>query len=196
MRPKRKKRRRKGGKGEVVEKMVGTCEAQLSWLQRQCPVGKERSGKAFGMTKCGSTSNKKVKAFRVGDCWGKEENTPEKGKSLELRHTRKGGSDKGVREYRERRKPSRETKARKKGGSVRQIPRGVSTKRGTYRACKWVRDGLIQGKKAQGEGSVKALIVERIEKKMQHKSKGAKGKDLKSFFIASPSKAKGKVTKP
>jgi hypothetical protein len=85
------------------------------------------------------------------------------------------------------RMPRRETKSRKKGGSVRQIPRGVSTKRGGYRVSKWLRDrvaarigasasksglksGLPSGSKARvagssrtrigGEGRVKALMVE------------------------------------
>jgi hypothetical protein len=206
MRPKRKKRRRKKGKGEVVEKIVGTSEAQLSWLQRQRPVGKERRSSKDGEGK----PKDEDKVFRGGEHWGDElcrVPSINKGKSRKKEPRSDAGKrkigkleeDKGVREYRERRKPSRETKSRKKGGSVRQIPRGVSTKRGIYRACKWVRDGVLQGKKAQGQGSVKSLRVERVEKysevkQVQHNRspKRGKGKGLKSVLVPSLSKGMGK----
>lgn len=61
----------------------------------------------------------------------------------------------------ERRKPIRETKGRKKGGTIRQIPVGVNTKRGQYRVGKWFRNGVRSGRQSTSEGSGKALRVER-----------------------------------
>lgn len=62
------------------------------------------------------------------------------------------------------RKPSRETKGRKKGGAVRQIPVGVNTKRGKYRVGKWLRNGVRSGRQSTGEGSAKALMVATLER--------------------------------
>jgi hypothetical protein len=164
MRPKRKTRRRKGGKREVVEKRVGTSEAQLSWLNSSSKPKPTAGPSAEILSLRLSVKGNKPNQF------GK----------------RKGSNKALASQYREGRKPSRETKSRKKGGSVRQIPRGVGTKRGTYRACKWVRDGLLQGKKAQGQGSVKALRVERMEKTRRPKVR-QKVKPMKSFLTVSRS---------
>lgn len=70
-----------------------------------------------------------------------------------------GKGEAGVEAYREGRKPRMETKSRKKGGSVRQRPVGVSSKRGAYRVSKWVREG--RGKKGGVDGRGKGRLVER-----------------------------------
>lgn len=105
---------------------------------------------------------------------GRSEGVPQEGSVHEergsVRTTRKSeeGKKGGVDGMRckteaalERRKPIRETKGRKKGGTIRQIPVGVNTKRGQYRVGKWFRNGVRSGRKSTSEGSGKALRVER-----------------------------------
>ena len=166
----------------MVEKRVGASVAQLSWWQRQPPLGKEREpaqdsdvqgSEAPGSEAQGSEAQKRKKkssrlseakkregkptALRAGKYWGREKRS----RSRRKKKPQSAVAVASVRAYREGRTPHRETKAQKKGGSLRQIPRGVSTKRGKYRACKWLREGLTQGQAVQAQGSVKALRVER-----------------------------------
>lgn len=144
---------------------MGTSRSELSWLQGQCAeqgIGRgekdlESEREKREAARCVSAEKKGI---RVGEVWWGQVTLPEVEERKEKEECEEGAWP-SAGAYREGRKPRRETKSRKKGGSVRQIPRGVSSKRGTYRVSKWVRDGVLKGKKSTGEGSKKALIVER-----------------------------------
>jgi hypothetical protein len=164
MRPKRKKRIIKAGKAEVVEKRVGTsqdhrfCWHLEKWSPSITKTSRDSDGLGSPVRAKNQTLERQFIGFRQGRWWQREKQRVEGSVRAE---TKPELSHVGLKAqaYRRGRDPSRETKSQKKGGTMRAIPRGVSTKRGVYRVSKWVRVGVQQGKGAQG--SSKALRVER-----------------------------------
>lgn len=173
---KRKKRRIKGGKGEVMEqgrvKVLGEVDYRLGEgrsSKRASEVGKKVARRGKGeKSLAGGRLERTVEE-------GGTHNTVCYGKASMGAPIGKGRGQ--VESYREGRKPRRETKSRKKGGSVRQRPRGVSTKRGEYRVSKWVRDG--RGKSGRVEGSIKGRRVERGA--VSYVKEGKAGKERESY---------------
>ena len=168
-REKREKRRRKEGKGERCQKHCSKIKSDIRYLirignyetSRKRPV--EKRNRLEVMRRQGGKVESEFVRRRGGKVKSeleKERNKKEEKKKAVKKLKKRSSVDVELENYRVRRTPIRETKARKKGGNVRQVPSAVGTKRGGFRVGQRVMDGRKKGSEGTGEGRQKGRRVE------------------------------------